>query len=196
MRYLFLIIVLLFMPITSVAHPHVFIDNRVSVLFNDKGLAGFKLEWTFDEMFSSTIIQDFDLNLDGKFNEKEIKKMESVTFSNLKKYDWFTYITINGKQFKIKDINGFYAGIDSGVVFYEFFLPCEVTAAERNREVKIAIFDPTYFVQILWASENPFCFKDTSNIMLSYEVFEEEENSYYYGQIIPEALKVKFRKKE
>jgi len=31
--------------------------------------------------------------------------------------------------------------------------------------------------------------------MLSYEVFEDEENSYYYGQIIPEALKIKFRKK-
>jgi ABC-type uncharacterized transport system substrate-binding protein len=195
MRYLFLIIIL-FIPITSVAHPHVFIDTRVSVLFNEKGLTCFKIEWTFDEMFSSTLIQDFDINLDGKFNVKEIKKIESVILSNLKEYDWFTHITINDKQFTIKEINGFYASIDSGVVFYEFFLPCEVTAVERDREVKIAIYDPTYFVQILWASETPFCFKDTSNILLNYEVFEDEGNSYYYGQIIPEALKIKFRKKE
>jgi len=194
MKCIFLIVIS-FPPFFLVAHPHVFIDNRVSVLFNEKGLAGFKHEWTFDEMFSSTIIQEFDLNADGKFDEKEIKDVEKGAFSNLKEYNYFVNITINGKQFKIQEIKDFYAEIDSGVMVYEFFLPCEATATLGSKEVKIAVYDPTYFVQIIWVSEDPFSFKDTSNVEFGHEVIEDEKNSYYYGQIIPEALKIKFRKK-
>jgi len=146
-------------------------------------------------MFSSTIIQEFDLNADGKFDEKEIKDVERGAFSNLKEYNYFVDITINGKHFKIQGIKDFYAEIDSGVMIYDFFLPCEVTAILDNQEVKIAVYDPTYFVQIIWVSENPFSFKDISNVELGYEVIEDEKNSYYYGQIIPEALKIQFRKK-
>jgi len=182
-------------PFFSFAHPHVFIDNRITVVFNDKGLKGFRHEWAFDEMFSSTIIQEFDLNADGEFSEEEIKKVEKGAFSNLKEYNYFTDITINGKHFKIQEVNSFYAEIDSGVMVYEFFIPCEVTGTLENQEVKIAVFDPTYFVQVLLASEDTFSFIDTLNVKFSYQVFEDEKNSYYYGQIIPEALKVKFRKK-
>jgi ABC-type uncharacterized transport system substrate-binding protein len=182
-------------PFISFAHPHVFIDNRIGVVFNEKGLEGFNYEWTFDEMFSSTIIQEFDLNADGKFNEDEIKEVEKGAFSNLKEYDYFTEIEVNGKQFEIKGINNFYAEIDSGVMIYEFFIPCEVVAASDNQEVKIAVFDPTYFVQVLLTPKEPFCFIDTLNVDFNYEVFDDEKNSYYYGQIIPEALKVNFKKR-
>jgi ABC-type uncharacterized transport system substrate-binding protein len=78
---------------------------------------------------------------------------------------------------------------------YEFFIPCKVTANIENQEVIVSVFDPTYFVQVLLASEAPFSFSDTLNVKVSHEVFEDDENSYYYGQIIPEALKVRFRKK-
>ncbi len=194
MKYIFAFIAYV-TPFFSFAHPHVFIDNRIAVVFNDKGLKGFRHEWAFDEMFSSTIIQEFDLNADGEFSEEEIKKVEKGAFSNLKEYNYFTDITINGEQFKIQEVRDFYAEIDRGVMIYQFFIPCEETAVIENKEVKIAVFDPTYFVQVLLASADTFSFIDTLNVKFSYEVFEDEENSYYYGQIIPEALKVKFRKK-
>jgi len=194
MKYIFAFIAYV-TPFCSFAHPHVFIDNRIAVVFNDKGLKGFRHEWAFDEMFSSTIIQEFDLNADGEFSEEEIKKVEKGAFSNLKEYNYFTDITINGEQFKIQEVRDFYAEIDRGVMIYQFFIPCEETAVIENKEVKIAVFDPTYFVQVFFASGNTFSFIDTLNVKFNYEVFEDEENSYYYGQIIPEALKVKFRKK-
>jgi ABC-type uncharacterized transport system substrate-binding protein len=194
MKYIF-VLLFYFIPFLSFAHPHVFIDNRIEVVFDEKGLKGFNHEWTFDEMFSSTIIQEFDLNADDVFGEDEIKEVEKGAFSNLKEYDYFTDIKINGRQFKIQLVKDFYAKIDSGVMVYEFFIPCEVTGTLENQEVVISVFDPTYFVQVLLASEAPFSFFDTLNVEFSHEVFEDEENSYYYGQIVPEALKVKFRKK-
>ena len=35
-----------------IAHPHVFIVQRLNIVFDNKGLAGFWVEWNFDEMFS------------------------------------------------------------------------------------------------------------------------------------------------
>jgi ABC-type uncharacterized transport system substrate-binding protein len=194
MGYIFKVIAFI-MPFFSLAHPHVFIDNRVLVLFDSKGLKGFKHEWIFDEMFSSTIIQEFDLDTDRKFNKEEIKNIKKGAFSNLKEHNYFNDITINGKQVKIKEIKNFHAKIDKEVIIYEFFLPFEVVATDYNKKVKIAIYDPTYFVQVLWASKDPYVFEDTSKVILDYEIIKDEEKAYYYGQIIPEALKIEFRKK-
>jgi len=185
-----------FIAFILVSHPHVFIDNRVSVIFNDKGLTGFKNEWFFDEMFSSAIIQEFDLDVDGSFNEDEIKKVEKGAFSNLKNYNYFMNISINGKDFKIKEIKNFHAKIDENIMVYDFFLPCEVPITANDQVIKIAVYDPTYFVQVIWASEDPYSFGDTSKLKLSYEIIEDEKNAYYCGQIIPEALKINFRVKQ
>jgi ABC-type uncharacterized transport system substrate-binding protein len=190
-----LMIIISFSTLPLLAHPHVFIDNRISVVFNDKGLAGFRHEWIFDEMFSSTIIREFDLDADGKFNEKEIKGLVKGAFSNLKEYNYFTDIAINGNQFKIKEFKDFHAEIDSGAMIYEFFLPCEVPVSRLIQEVTIAVYDPTYFVQVLWASQKPCAFKNHSKIEFSHEFVEDEKNAYYYGQIIPKALKIMFRQK-
>jgi ABC-type uncharacterized transport system substrate-binding protein len=195
MRYIFMIIDS-FVPFLLLAHPHVFIDNRISVIFDYNGLKGFKHEWIFDEMFSSTMIREFDLDADSKFNEKETKSVLNGAFSNLKEYNYFTDIAINGHRFKIKEFEDFHARIDSGLMVYEFFLPCEVTASYGIQEVTIAVYDPTYFVQVLWAPQKPYFFKDTSKVELRYEVYEDEKNAYYYGQIIPEALRIRFRKKQ
>jgi ABC-type uncharacterized transport system substrate-binding protein len=193
MKYAFTIIISFFsLPLLS--HPHVFIDNRVSVIFDSNGLKGFKHEWIFDEMFSSTIIKDFDLDGNGNFNKKEIEGVLSGAFSNLKKYNYFTDIAIKGHRFKIKEIEDFHAVIDSGVLIYVFFLPCEVTASRENQEITIAVYDPSYFVQILWASDNPYTVENTPEFELTCEVIEDEKKAYYYKQIIPESLKIKFRK--
>ncbi len=194
MKFIFIFIPFL-IPSFLTAHPHVFIDNSILVIFNETGLAGFKHEWIFDEMFSSTIIHEFDLDSNGKFDEKEIKEVKRGAFSNLEKHDYFTDITINGRQFEIKEVEDFHARIDSGVMVYNFFLPCEVNADSGKKEVKIAVYDQTYFVQVMWESQEPFNFKDTSNFEIGFEVIEDEKKAYYYGQIIPEALKIKFSKR-
>jgi ABC-type uncharacterized transport system substrate-binding protein len=193
MKFLF-ILISSFISFLLTAHPHVFIDNRVFVLFGDKGLTGFRHEWSFDEMFSSTIIQEFDIDADGKFDEKEIKELQKGAFSNLKKHNYFTNITINGKRFKIQEIKDFYARIDEDIMIYDFFIPCEVSATADNQEAQIAVYDSTYFVQVMWASQDPYVFDDTSKVEVSHEVIEDEKSAYYFGQIIPEALRIRFRR--
>jgi ABC-type uncharacterized transport system substrate-binding protein len=42
------------------AHPHVFADAAVEVRFGARGLEGVRVAWTFDELFSSMVLQEYD----------------------------------------------------------------------------------------------------------------------------------------
>ena len=53
------------MPQWAIAHPHVFIDATIEVLFDDAGLAeALRIGWTYDELFSMLIIEDRALDPD------------------------------------------------------------------------------------------------------------------------------------
>jgi len=67
-------------------HAHVWIHGAVIVHFDEKGVAGFKQEWVFDEMFSHMIIHDFDKNKNGRFEPEEVKEVYRGAFSNLKDF--------------------------------------------------------------------------------------------------------------
>ena len=60
--YLLLFTASILPPTGIQAHPHVFIVQRINAVFDDKGLAGFRMWWKFDDMFASMIAEDHDLN--------------------------------------------------------------------------------------------------------------------------------------
>ncbi len=179
-----------------IAHPHVFIDNSATIFFDELGFAGVEAEWIFDEMFSGTIIQDFDKNKDGEFSGIEIKEIEEGAFSNLKNFDYFAHMRINGKSFKVEQVKNFTARIAEENVIYNFLIQCHVKSEVFYKEIEIAFYDKTYFVQVLLKSEEPVVFRDTNNIDFTYEIFDDEKNAYYYGQIFPETILLKFKGKK
>ena len=75
-----LVCLALAMPYSVSAHPHVYVDARVDVVFDDKGLAGFKVIWVFDEMFSNMIAYDFDTNGNGRFDAGEVEGVRKGVF--------------------------------------------------------------------------------------------------------------------
>jgi len=67
------------------SHPHVFIVQRIEVVFDDKGLAGFRIEWKFDEMFSSMIAGDYDKNQNKYLEPDEIAVMANLELERKKR---------------------------------------------------------------------------------------------------------------
>ena len=191
----FIILCLLLIPGSVFAHPHVFIDNTITIVFDQKGLAGIKAKWVFDEMFSSMIIHDYDGNKDGAFNVAEIKKIKNGAFSNLKNFHYFTYIKIDGKKFEVKFVRDFSSSLDNNRVIYTFFIPCHVLASSSQKEIKISIYDNTYYVDVALAGKNPVHFEHTSHIDCQHKIVDNTKNPYYYGQIFPQEIILKFRKK-
>jgi ABC-type uncharacterized transport system substrate-binding protein len=169
-------------------HPHVFIDNTITIVFDQKGMAGIKTTWVFDEMFSELIIHDYDTDRDGAFSADEKEKIKTEVFSNLKNYHYFTYINIAGKAFNVQYVKDFSAYLDSTGVRYTFFIPCHIAATSSYKQIKIAMYDSTYYVDVR--------FENGDTMEYTYRIADNTQRLYYYGQIAPQEIILNFRKKD
>lgn len=190
-------IILCFLFVTDyvAAHPHVFIDNEITIVFNQEELAGIKIKWFFDEMFSSMLIHDYDENKNGVFESAEIEAVKNGAFSNLEKFNYFTRIKIKGESFIVKLVENFSVSMEENCIIYNFFIPCKVEAENCHKEVKISVYDDSYYVDILKLDRDVIKFEGGTLIDYEYELRDDTENSYYFGQIFPQEMILKFRKK-
>lgn len=125
----------------ALAHPHVWVDYAIEARFNTEGLAGFQHRWTFDEMFSSQILEMFDTDRDGQFSTQETEEVRQGAFEYLSEYDYFIQIKINGTPFHVGAIQDFQATIQGHHVVYDFFVPCPVPASRETKAVHLLIAD-------------------------------------------------------
>ena len=197
-RKIFLVGLLIFIlsipAFTAWSHPHVFLYSTVKVVFDEKGLAGVQVNWVFDEMFSSMMILDFDKNGNGRFEPSEIASVKKGGFENLRQFDYFVHIKIEGKPFKVKYVTDFLAEISKGKMAYRFFVPCHVRAAESSKEVKLSIYDATFYSSV-FLGKSPVTYENRQFYEVEYVIEKNKMEAYYYGQVYPEEIILKFRQK-
>jgi len=94
-----LFVLFLFLQFNLWAHPHSFIDVFVTV-FGEKNVQRLDVVWLFDDMTSASFLCDFDANKNGEFEKNEITDFKKNVFDGLKRYAYYTHITIAGKKVK------------------------------------------------------------------------------------------------
>ncbi len=183
----------LLIPCSLLSHPHVFIDYTVNFVFDQNGLAGIEAKWIFDEMYSSMLIQDYDEDKDGRFSNSEIITTKQDAFSNLENYNYFIYLSINSKNFKVKSIKNFSVDVYDNKVIYSFFIPWVVPATLSYKKIEICMYDETYYVDLLPLGDDPVRFTNEGSIDYEVKVFEDTKESQDYGEIYPYSISLKFR---
>lgn len=176
------------------SHPHVFIHTAVDAVFDDEGLAGFQVRWLFDEMFSSMIRMDYDQNDNRRFEPSEVKALEEGAFSNLKNFNYFVHVEIHGEPFEVKLVKDFNAEIKGEKMLYEFFVPCHVHATSRFKEIHVAVYDPEFYCSI-FLIEDPLGYEKRDPYEVSYRVEDNPDRAYYFGQIVPREIRMRFKRK-
>lgn len=178
------------------AHPHVFIAQRLKIIFDDKGLAGINAQWEFDEMFTAMIVEDYDCNRNGKFEPDEIAIIKEKAFFYIKEFSFFHFIRINTRPFRVKYIKNFQALIDDKKLIYEFFIPCHVTATNQFKKICIATYDPTYYTAIFFTQKKPFSLISAEAFNVKTAVKKDPETKIYFDMIHPWALFLEFKWKQ
>ncbi len=178
---------------TSWAHPHVFIVQRIQVMFDDDGLAGVKIRWKFDDMFASMISEDYDRNRNGQLEPGEVDLVKENAFSNLSQFSYFTFIKINDQPFEVKFIKDFDARLTANRLEYEFFIPCHVKATDRAKKIAVATYDPTYYSAIYFAKNAPVSLDSADAFDVKTSIQEDPDKAIYYGMIHPWTLFLEFR---
>ena len=176
----------------ALSHPHVFIVQRIKIVFDDKGLAGFNIQWKFDDMFASMIADDYDKNQNGILEKKEVALIKKEAFSYLSSYNYFTFVTIGGKPFDVKFIQNFSAILNNKKLIYEFFVPCHVTATSNFKHITVATYDPSYYSAIFFAEKGSVSLDNSEAFEVKTAIRKDKSTSIYYDMINPWALFLDF----
>ena len=190
------IIGILALPLAEVKpHPHVFIVQRLAVEFDEKGLAGVRVRWKFDDMFASMIAEDHDINKNGQLEPDEVQSVKENAFAYIKTQNYFTFIKIDNKPFEVKFVKDFNAILEDKRLVYEFFIPCHVTAIDTPKKITVATYDPSYYSAIYFTQKSPVALAAADPFEVKTAVREDPDTSIFYDMVHPWALFLEFRKK-
>ncbi len=178
------------------AYPHVLITNRLTLIFDETGLKGIGVSWDFSDVFSAMIKQNFDLDRSGFLDDSEIKLVEKGAFSNLKNFNYFTLLEVNGKVQQFGAPVKFHARLDEGQVYYSFFIPFEVKAKKRKTELRISMRDETYYSEIRMRLEEPVLFENSDSYDLEYQIKKPSLDTEGWGQQTGDEVVIKFKYKK
>lgn len=82
------------------AHPHVFAEARLHITLSadQSSVTSLQHLWRFDEILSSTVMMEFDKNLDLQLDQSEMKLVSETVYASLADYKYFQIVTVDGKD--------------------------------------------------------------------------------------------------
>ena len=182
------LLALLMLPRAAFAHPHVFIDNRVVFMFAGDKIIALTESWTFDEIFSDQLLQGFDANGDGAFDKAESKAVGAGTLPNMKKFRYFNYIWVDGKDLGVIDPVDFTASAKNRKVTFVFSVKLPQPVDPKTQKIKVEINDREYYVEVDLAKEQPVLFHGNEGVTCEPKIREDHENAYWGGFVFPQEI--------
>lgn len=166
------------------AHPHMMLTSRCTVHFEEDNIKGITLEWEFDKFFSTDMIFSYDLDKNGLYDKTETAEVFQYAFSNLKKYNYFTFFRVGDRRFTPEDVEDFTVwNIDDETLAYSFYIPLDDFS---GKELNIAVYDYSFFCHVSYDEKTPVTLdmKDSSvDPVLTLE--ENQDYPVYYDPFAP-----------
>ncbi len=107
----------------AAAHPHLFINAGVGLVFTGNEVAGIHVRWKWDEWWSEEVTGGCDRDRNGKFSASENEAVRRDFFDGARDVGYFTKVRVNGKKVAFGNAKDFRATILSdGCVAYELTL--------------------------------------------------------------------------
>lgn len=143
---LFLVVFGLVQP--ALAHPHIFIDAKVDVVFDEAGrIAGLRHNWTFDTAFSVWMVQGLDTDGDGSVSSAEMQELADENMVGLADYGFYTFAG-DGMDFTpVGDQRMVY---ENNRVTLDFSVEAVEPVAPGSR-FELGVYDAEYYVAIGFA---------------------------------------------
>lgn len=136
-------------PAAAFAHPHIFVEARLEVVAGPDGnVKELQNVWRFDEVFSSSVMMDFDKNANLKLDPDELKDVGETVRGSLAAYDYYVNMSLNGKVIKVNKPDVIHVDYKDGQLLMFFKVsPAEPMPMKGNR-LSFGIYDPTLYTSI------------------------------------------------
>ena len=174
----------------SRAHPHVFIDAVTEVVFDKGKIVGLRQRWTFDDVFSLLMIEDFDTDKNRKFDKSEIEALRKDAFAAVREFGYFTHTRLDGKKMAADRVSEFTASMAKGRITYSFFVPFAAPVDPKTTKVDLGTYDDTFYVSVTYDALDPIRLVGAGSGGCHFKMYEDAENPIYFGMVVPRRAKI------
>jgi len=136
-------------PREGQAHPHVFIEANLEIVRNEKGEATeIRHVWRFDELFSTSLLLDFDSNGNGRLDETELQEIASITRESIGEYNFYTEVRNGDEVVNFYEPDPYIVDTQFDSLLIILSLEIENPEPMSGNAFKVAVSDPTYYVAV------------------------------------------------
>ena len=136
----------LLFPTTVPAHPHVFVEAQVTVVFAEDGGFGVKLDWFYDDLFSLLVTTDLGIDMDGDLiltaDEQALLDEQIATWPP--GYTGDLEVSQAGQVLALAQKQAHSMTYEDGL-FHEAHLRPVLAAADPGGPIQIRVFDPSFY---------------------------------------------------
>ncbi|MCG8271273.1 DUF1007 family protein [Aquamicrobium sp. NLF2-7] len=140
---------LLACTVPASVHPHVFAEARLDVVLgpDHQTVKALRHLWRFDDLFSSTVLMEFDANADLKLDAAELQEVANTIHASLADFNYFQLVTVNGKDVKMKPPAAIMATFENNQLIILFESEPE-TPIQLAGDIRLGVYDPTFYTAI------------------------------------------------
>ncbi|WP_185983650.1 DUF1007 family protein [Aureimonas mangrovi] len=139
------------------AHPHVFADSRMEIVGTEDGtLRSVRNIWRMDELFSSSVLFDFDKNADGVLDEEELAAVGAVVRESIAEWGFYTFVEIPGREVKMRPPDQIRTLWQDGQLIMFFEMMADETVDLKTTAVTFSVFDDSFFVAFDFIDDTAF----------------------------------------
>lgn len=130
------------------AHPHAWIDLRSSVILDENGhVIAIEQEWLFDDFY--TVFATDQIGTNEKGQAAALRELAKANLDNLRLHDYFTEIRVDESVVSPGTVTEYQSEIRNGRLWLRFVLPIPEAVDASINNLSFAVYDPTYYVEIL-----------------------------------------------
>jgi ABC-type uncharacterized transport system substrate-binding protein len=141
----------------AAAHPHVFADARMEIVGDTTGkLLSVRNIWRMDELFSTSVVLDFDKNANGVLDDDELQAVGETVRESIAEWSFYTFVRAGGKLVPMdppSEIRTLYQD-NQLLMFFEMKAKDQIDL--KTQPITVSTFDETFFVAFDFADESSF----------------------------------------
>ena len=131
----------------GLAHPHVFIESHVEIVGDEAAhFVALRNVWRFDELFSSSVLVDFDNNANGALDGTELDAIAETIRVSIAEWGFYTFVELGSRDVKLKSPDAIHALFEGGQLILFFEMPVAETVDLKAESIKVSNFDESFFV--------------------------------------------------
>jgi ABC-type uncharacterized transport system substrate-binding protein len=165
------------------AHPHIFIEHSMQVVFDQSGPIGLRMVWRFDELYSSTLRSDYTDTPKGPITVKDVESLRSQHFAPVAAKHFFAAAAINGERLALDQFTDFAAKFVDGKAIYSFTIPLQPSKPVARNTLEVTVFDPEYYIDFELAADPPVKVMGTQKLGASCTATTVSRDTIGWGQV-------------